>query len=253
MKKFTYCGMGLNLKFLSVVGSTLQGVNTNDSDLDLKGVFTWDNDLYFNLNQLQNSLEKTNTNKDEWNNLLKQLNQEFDLNLTENDDLVLYEAKTFFELSFKNDSNMFDMLYANENFVLYQTKTFKQVKENKDKFVDLFQASKRYQGMSATHLKQAEQNKGNVNKNYSKALQMLLSLDYLLKNKKHTCSLDLETRNYLKEVRNGNFDLENFLFRYKTLKENFASFEQSLDKNYNPRETYLKDFNNLLVSLYKEF
>ena len=97
MKNFTYDGMKLKLKFLSVVGSTLQGVNTNDSDLDLKGVFTWDNDLYFNLNQLQNSLERTNTNKDEWNNLLKQLNQEFDLNLTENDDLVLYEAKTFFE------------------------------------------------------------------------------------------------------------------------------------------------------------
>src|SRR5574344_1829467 len=101
MKKFQYNGMEFTLKFLGVVGSNLHGVNVANSDVDYKGVFTWNQDLLFGMKNLPSSLDKKNTDKDSWNNLLNQLNNEFNLNLQEDDDLVLYDAKTFFDVSFK--------------------------------------------------------------------------------------------------------------------------------------------------------
>lgn len=249
MKNFTYDGMKLKLKFLSVVGSTLQGVNTKDSDVDYKGVFTWDNDLFFGLKTLQSSLDKNNTKKDEWNNLLLQLNKEFNLNLNENDDVVFYSAQEFVDLSFKNDSNMLDMLYSQNDFVLYETNGFKLLRENKDKFLNLFMAFKRLLGMSQTYFNLAT--KGvNVHKHYSKSLQMLYSLKLLLLDNTYYCQLPLDMRLYLLDLRRGDYFLDEYLELHSDLKNELN--EMKFDKEYNSRVLYFDLFNDLLVSLQKE-
>lgn len=252
MKKFTYNGMELTLKFLGVVGSTLHGVNVKDSDVDYKGVFTWNTDLLLGMNNPQDSLDKKNTNKDEWNNLLLQLNKEFNLDLKEDDDLVLYEAKSFFDLSFKNDLNMFDMLYEPKEFVLYETNGFKNVKDNKYKFVNLYLAFNRFFGMSTTYLRDATNNKGNVHKNYSKCLQTLYSLEFMLKNGYYTHLLPLELRVYLIDLRNGNYFLDEYLEKLNSLKLELNNLSLSLDKSYNARSVNFDFMNKLLVDLYKE-
>ena len=251
MKKFQYNGMEFTLKFLGVVGSNLHGVNVKDSDVDYKGVFTWNTDLLFGMKNLPTSLDKKNTDKDEWNNLLYQLNKEFNLNLKEDDDLVLYDAKSFFDLSFKNDLNMFDMLYSSKEFVLYTTQAFENVRFNKDKFVNPYLASNRFFGMSTTYFNDAKNNKGNVNKNYSKALQTLFSLEFLLKNNYYSCSLDNDKKDYLLNVRNGNYSLEEYFKTLENLKNELNSL--TLDKLYNARSVHFDFMNQLLVDLYKEF
>lgn len=247
MKKFTYNGLNLTLQFFSVVGSTLHGLNTKKSDVDYKAVFTWDKEVMFGMKPYLSQLNKDNTTKEEWCDLLSQLNKEFNLNLQENEDLVLFSAKEFFELSYKNDSNMFDMLYASDEFVLYETKEFVEVKNNKEKFLNLYTAYNRYFGMSHSYLKFA--NKGeNTNKNLAKALQMLYSLELLLNEKKHYYRLPEELTQQLLKVRNGETSFEEANEKYDLLKNKLDSYDY--DKT-NTKNDYYDFMNNLLVNLHK--
>lgn len=247
MKKFSYKGKCFTLQFLSVVGSTLHGLNTKDSDVDYKAVFTWDKSVLFSMRTYLSQLNKDNTDKDEWCYLLSQLNKEFNLNLKSDDDLVLFSAKEFFELSYKNDSNMFDMLYSDEEFVLYQTEKFLEVRKNKEKFLNLYKSYNRYFGMSNNCFNLYK--KGlNKNKNLAKSFQMLYVLELLLKDKKHYCKLPEELNLELKQIREGNVNYDEMLVKYQNLKEKLDSMEY---EEVNNQDMYLDYMDNLLVNLYE--
>jgi len=48
----------LTLHFLTVVGSILHNLNGANSDVDVKGVFTWDNKELLGLNEPPDTLDK---------------------------------------------------------------------------------------------------------------------------------------------------------------------------------------------------
>lgn len=247
MKKYSYDGMGFSLHLFSVVGSTLHGLNNENSDVDYKGVFTWDKKVLLGMSKPLLSLDKNNTNKDEWELLLKDLNKDFGLNLTSDDDLVLFSAKEFFNLSYKNDSNMFDMLFNdNDKYTLLESEDFKELKKHRKNFVNNTLAFKRFFGMANNTLSEAK--KGvKTNKNLSKSLQMFYSLELLLKNGTFLPELPLELKQEVLNVKNGVLPLDKCFEKVENFKLKLDSFQFENNDNSN-----YKDFmDDLLVNLHK--
>jgi len=209
-------GYTVYLHYLTVVGSTLHGLNTSSNgDFDLKGVFSYETDLLLGLNDLPEQFDKNSMEGEDRLELLKLVFNHPTLNLKnqletlkqteqlhnvdlsffndeqsflEKQDLDLFEAKKFFLNTFKHDSNMFDMLFArnvsNGKFVLFSSKQFDELllSENQKLFFDLVlldnfnSAYKRFRGMGFNTFKLGKKNKSS--KDLAKSLQSL----YLLKN-----------------------------------------------------------------------
>lgn len=240
--------MGFSLHFFSVVGSTLHGLNNENSDVDYKGVFAWDKKVLLGMSKPLLSLDKTNTNQDEWELLLKELNKDFGLNLTKDDDLVLFSAKEFFNLSYKNDSNMFDMLFNDESkYVLFETEEFQEVKKHRKNFFNNTFAFKRFFGMAHSALEDAK--KGvRTNKNLSKSLQMLYSLKLFLNDGTYYVQLPLNLRLELLKVKNNECSLEEVFEKTEKLKEELSNF----DFNQNDNSVHKDFMDDLLVNLHKK-
>ena len=226
MNTFTLGGRKLKLLFLTVVGSTLHQLNLNNSDLDLKGVFVWDLDTSFSMNDNQVNLSKKNVLKDDWTKFTQDLNTSFNLNLKDNDsthsghklsemDLELFEVKEFFKLSLKNDSNMLDMLFSNLKHVHVED-SFNNVLKNRDLFLNLEFAKSRFLGMSSNCLKNAEKNNLLV-KDMAKSLQMLHSLLFFLQNNTFSPVLNNDDREEVLKVKNGDVPFEEVKLRYNEL------------------------------------
>lgn len=246
MKKYLYDGMGFSLHLFSVVGSNLHGLNNENSDVDYKGVFTWDKNVLLGMSKPLLSLNKDNTNKEEWKLLLNDLNKDFGLNLTEDDDLFLFSAKEFFNLSYKNDSNMLDMLYNDkEQYTLFVSEEFKEVKKHRNNFLNKSVAFKRFFGMSNGTLNEAKKGMKTY-KNLSKSLQMLYSLKLLLKENKHFPELPLELRKEVLEFKNGLLDLDKCFEKVEALKLELDNFK--FDEDLKECSKNLMD--SLLVNLH---
>ena len=106
--KLVVNGKCLTLHFLCVVGSNLHRLNGEDSDVDVKGVFTWEQDVVNGLNRPEEQLDNKNMRKEDRKELMEQLNKLFDREFDE--DLDLFEARKFFKNSMKSEPNMLDML-----------------------------------------------------------------------------------------------------------------------------------------------
>ena len=99
-------GKGLTLHFLTVVGSTLHNLNNSNSDRDVKGVFTWDQEVTNGMVVPAEQLDNKNMRKEDRAELMAQLNKLFD---TEFDGGPPYggcknEYVTYFEKYFSNVS-----------------------------------------------------------------------------------------------------------------------------------------------------
>jgi len=262
--KFTIQGKKFTLHFFTKVGSQLHKLNLKSSDLDLKGVFVWDKEVTSGLTLPQDNLDKNNVLKEEWLKLVNKLNENFSLNLEPNDDLVLFEARKFFQKSLKNDFNMLDMLYSNEKHLLCSDE-FKNVLENKDSFLNFNFAKSRFLGMSKNTLKLAKKHdtkmkefflKTNFSKNFkssnlkngnnellklhlkrskdgAKSLQLLFSLENLLLNEKYNPVLPEEQRLEVLSVKKGEVSMGDLLNRYSVLNNrlvNLVSNKELLNK-----------------------
>lgn len=258
-KTFTIGDRKFHLLFLTTVGSTLHKLNLEHSDLDLKGVFLWEKDLTYCLEPQQDSLDYKNTNKLEWSNLMKQLNKEFNLKLTDNDDLNLFEARKFMSVSLKNDFNMFDLLFNNLE-PIFLTDSFTKILNNKENFLHMEFAKSRFRGMAKSSLKDARKlafrgvrNKKENNdfyKSMAKSLQFLFSLSNLLKEQSYNPVLKEFQRKEVLEVKKG-------LKSFYSVENRYIELNEKLEKTFlNEKLLYKKsdvDFvNKLLVNLFKE-
>lgn len=256
-KTFTLGNKKLHLLFLTTVGSQLHNLNLSHSDVDLKGVFVWDLTSSCSLDTLSDTVEFKNTDLDEWTDFVNQLNNSLNLNLSVDDDLVLFEVKKFFLTSMKNDFNMFDMLFADKKHHVFNTDSFQKVLDNKLLFLNSELANLRFGSMAHSSLNKnakklyntpnkTEKQEKDLHKNLAKSLQFLFSLDNLLHSKTYSPVLPEEQRLEVLEVKKGNSNFENVSKRYRELKEAF-------DANFNNMEQFDnqdKDkLNQLLVDL----
>jgi len=240
-KRFEYACMGFTVHMLTVVGSTLHNLKLDGSDVDMKGVFVWDKEVLFGLDKPQDTLEYKNTDEKEWSKLVKELNKSFNLKLEDEDDFTLFEAKKFTLSALKNDSNMLDMLWSKP---FYTTGLFKKnFLDNRKLFLNSEMAKSRFRGMSQNCLKLGK--KLNKPKDLAKSLQMLYSLEFLLKNKDFNPVLEENKRLEVLEVKKGLVSSEKVEQKYTQLNEKV----DFLYEKTKPFESDKKLVNSLLVDL----
>lgn len=194
-------GRGFTLHFLSVVGSKLHRLDNKDSDTDLKGVLSWDNDVKNSLKAYDETLDNKNMSKEDRLELTKVLNEGLGLNLSPEDDFDLFESRYFFLTAMKNDSNMFDMLSS--NMVLYETEEFKNVRANRNLFNNFEYAKKRFLGMSFNTFKLGSKVGGSP-KDLAKSLQALYSFRDFVNTGSYNHLLQPLDRLLVKSVKEGN-------------------------------------------------
>ena len=91
------------LFFEAIVGSRAYGLNTPNSDTDIRGVFILPKNLYYGLEYTGQVNNETN-------------------------DIVYYELKRFMELLAKNNPNIMEMLSIPDNCVLYRHQLMEKIK-----------------------------------------------------------------------------------------------------------------------------
>ena len=247
---FTVNNKKLTLHFLTVVGSTLHNLNGLNSDVDVKGVFTWDNEELLGLNEPADTLDKKNMSENDRFELMSELEGRFGRKF--DDDLDLFEAKKFFKNAMKSDPNMLDMLWANEvsGMVLFCSNEFKKVLDNRMLFLNFELAKKRFLGMSFNTFKlgSKENNKNNF-KDLAKSLQSLFSFKNLVENKEFSPRLKESQRREVLAVKNNSFFKEHkeLVALVKVMRQDL---EDECDQLELPEsDNDLTKLNSLLLSL----
>lgn len=93
------------LVFEAITGSKAYGLDTAQSDTDIRGVFVLPKDMYYSLEYTAQVNNDTN-------------------------DIVYYELKKFMELLAKNNPNILEMLSVPEQFILQRHSIMNSLKEN---------------------------------------------------------------------------------------------------------------------------
>lgn len=243
--KLTVNGKNLTLHYLTVVGSTLHKLNGKGSDLDVKGVFTWEQDVVNGLVTPPDTLDNKNMSKEDRAELMKQLSDNFVDHFDE--DLDLFEGRKFFKNAMKSEPNMLDMLYANTvpGNVLYCSKEFKVVLDNRKLFVDMAQAKQRFLGMSFNTFKLGKKLKRS--KDLAKSLQTLLSFKNMVENGEYSPVLDEDQRHLVMNTKNDDFS-EKLVQVTNELRETFEAECNELEL---PKaEDNFETLNKLLLGLH---
>lgn len=223
-KTFTLGNKKLHLLLLTTVGSKLHKLELEGSDTDLKGVFVWDSSALFALDNVPDALDANKCEQNEWKDFMRQLNEEFNLDLEDDDDLAFFEAKKFFKTCLKNDANVLDMLFSCEQPV-FCADCFNEVFENRELFLDDFQAFERFTGMARGSMFEAKKlfvsdnlnakQENGLNKRLAKSLQFLFAFENLLESGVHNPVLKEEQRLEVLEVKKGNVVFDKVLSRFE--------------------------------------
>jgi len=237
----------LKLHFLTVVGSTLHKLNGENSDLDCKGVFTWEQDVVNSLVPPPEQLDNKNMKKEDRAELMVQLNEKF--NREFDDDLDLFHSRKFFKNAMKSEPNMLDMLWADtqEGMVLFCTPEFQKVLDNRKLFVNFNQAKQRFLGMSFNCLKLGTKENGR-SKDLAKSLQSLMSFKNMVLTGEFNPVLPEAERLVVQSVKEAD--------NTESLKSSVLSFRQKLEDECNVLELPEPEdnfgaLNKLLLDLHK--
>jgi len=238
--KFKLGNRIINIHYLAIVGSTLHGINTENSDTDIKGVFDWDLKELLKMKKPQESIDKNNTLKEDWIDFIKQISKAFNLKEEDIDDLVLFESKKFFENIIKNELNFLDLIHSNK-MLLIENK-FKEIKDKKYLFYDIERAKHKFLGMHKKYLKEYSKTKdlSKKYKNLGRSLHVLWLIEDFMIYKKYSPRLNDSKIEVIKSIRNGYFN-EN---------EVFKMYEKSIQK-IEKRFKYIK-LRNKLFKFYKQ-
>lgn len=243
--KLTLNGKSLTLHYLTIVGSTLHQLNTEQSDVDVKGVFTWEQNVINGLITPQDTLDKKNMSKEDRTELMQQLSDNFVDHFDE--DLDLFEAKKFFKNAMKSEPNMLDMLYADTTYgnVLYCSKEFKEILQKRKLFLNMEQAKKRFLGMSLNTFKLGKKLKRS--KDLAKSLQSLLSFKNMVLTNEYSPILEEEQRLLVMNTKKSEFS-DKLVQNTKELRE---TFEKECNKlKLSKQKDNFEILNNLLLSIY---
>jgi len=109
------------------------------SDSDFRGVFIAPPETKVGLTNSIDLIEvktdgKGNISK-EHKELIKELNQKLNLNMTEDEDIALYEIKKFIDLSLLANPNIMDLLFSDEDAIFYSNEKGQELLQNRDIFL----------------------------------------------------------------------------------------------------------------------
>lgn len=221
-----------NIVFLVVAGSHAYGLNTEESDLDIRGISMGTPDSILGM-------------------------ESFDIFENKNTDTVIYSMKRFMELAMKGAPNVLEILFSNPENILYCDKKIgKMLLDNRDMFL-----SKRiyysFKGYAKNALKDAEKKlETDVKKADKYAMHFVrlhLEVEEMLRTGSFNDVLD-RNRNMLMWIRNGSMRHGNKFT--EEFYESVRDFENLLEKAYQnsllPDTVDVKKVSGLLVEMNKE-
>ena len=222
-----------NIVLLVVAGSHAYGLNTEESDLDIRGISMGTSDSILGM-------------------------ESFDIFEDKNTDTVIYSIKRFMELAIKGAPNVLEILFSNPENILYcDRKIGKMLLDNRDMFL-----SKRiyysFKGYAKNALKDAEKkletNPKKADKYAMHYIRLCLEVITLLNGNDLTDVLK-NNRDMLMWIRNGSMRHDNKFT--EEFYENVRDFENLLGKAYQnsllPDTVDVKKVSGLLVKMNKEF
>lgn len=221
-----------NIVLLVVAGSHAYGLNTEESDLDIRGISMGTPDTILGL-------------------------ESFDVFENKNTDTVIYSMKRFMELAMKGAPNILEILFSSPENILYcDEKVGKMLLDNRDMFL-----SKRiyysFKGYAKNALKDAEKKlETDVKKADKYAMHFVrlhLEVEEMLRTGSFNDVLD-RNRNMLMWIRNGLMRNEDKFT--EDFYESVHDFENLLGKAYQnsslPDTVDVKKVSGLLVKMNKE-
>ena len=222
-----------NIVLLVVAGSHGYGLNTEESDLDIRGISMGTLDSILGL-------------------------ESFDVFEDKKTDTVIYSMKRFVELAMKGAPNVLEILFSNPENILYcDEKIGKMLLDNRDMFL-----SKRvyysFRGYAKNALKDAEKRLENEPKKADKYamhyIRLCLEVITLL-NGNDLIDVLKNNRDMLMWIRNGS--MRNGDKFTEGFYESVEDFENLLEKAYQnsslPDTVDVKKVSRLLVEMNKEF
>lgn len=222
-----------NIVLLVVAGSHGYGLNTEESDLDIRGISMGTPDSILGM-------------------------ESFDVFENKNTDTVIYSMKRFMELAMKGAPNVLEILFSRPENTLYcNEKIGKMLLDNRDMFL-----SKRvyysFRGYAKNALKDAEKRLENEPKKADKYamhyIRLCLEVIALLNGNDLTDTLK-NNRDMLMWIRNGSMRNGNKFS--EGFYESVEDFENLLEKAYQnsslPDTVDVKKVSRLLVEMNKEF
>lgn len=222
-----------NIVLLVVAGSHGYGLNTEKSDLDIRGISMGTSDSILGM-------------------------ESFDVFENKKTDTVIYSMKRFMELAMKGAPNVLEILFNNpENILYYDEKIGKMLLDNRDMFL-----SKRiyysFKGYAKNALKDAEKrletNPKKADKYAMHYIRLCLEVITLLNGNDLTDALK-SNRDMLMRIRNGSMRHGNKFT--EEFYESVRDFENLLEKAYQnsplPDTVDVKKVSELLVKMNKEF
>lgn len=221
-----------NIVLLVVAGSHAYGLNTETSDLDIRGISMGTPDLILGM-------------------------ESFDVFEDKNTDTIIYSMKRFMELAMKGAPNVLEILFSRpENTLHCNEKIGKMLLDNRDMFL-----SKRvyysFRGYAKNALKDAEKRLENEPKKADKYamhyIRLCLEVIALLNGNDLTDTLK-NNRDMLMWIRNGSMRNGNKFS--EGFYESVEDFENLLEKVYQnsplPDTVDVKKVSGLLVEMNKE-
>lgn len=222
-----------NIVLLVVAGSHAYGLNTEESDLDIRGISMGTPDSILGM-------------------------ESFDIFEDKNTDTVIYSMKRFMELAMKGAPNVLEILFSNPENILYCDEEIgKMLLDNRDMFL-----SKRvyysFKGYAKNALKDAEKkletNPKKADKYAMHYIRLCLEVITLLSGNDLTDVLK-NNRDMLMRIRNGSMRNEDKFT--EDFYESVHNFENILEKAYQnsllPDTVDVKKVSGLLVEMNKEF
>lgn len=222
-----------NIVLLVVAGSHGYGLNTEKSDLDIRGISMGTPDSILGM-------------------------ESFDIFENKNTDTVVYSMKRFMELAMKGAPNVLEILFSSPENILYcDEKIGKMLLDNRDMFL-----SKRiyysFKGYAKNALKDAEKrleiNPKKADKYAMHYIRLCLEVTALLNGNDLTDVLK-NNRDMLMSIRNGSMRHGNKFI--EEFYESVRDFENLLEKAYQnsllPDTVDVKNVSGLLVKMNKEF
>lgn len=225
--------LGKNIVLLVVAGSHSYGLDTEDSDLDIRGISMGTSESILGMDN-------------------------FELYESKTTDTVIYSMERFMELAMKGAPNILEILFSNPENILYcDEKIGKMLLDNRDMFL-----SKRiyysFKGYAKNALKDAEKrletNPKKADKYAMHYIRLCLEVTALLNGNGLTGVLK-NNRDMLMWIRNGSMRHGNGFT--EEFYESVRDFENLLEKAYQnsplPDTVDVKKVSGLLVEINKEF
>ena len=172
--------LGDNIILLVIAGSHAYGLDTEDSDLDIRGIAMETDDVLYGMNS-------------------------FDLYEDKKTDTVIYSLKKFMGLAMKGSPNILELLYTRPSDILYISEEGKRLLENRELFLSkaIYRTVRGFAKHSLQRIKKQTDPK-KINKGAMHLIRLYLSGIKALNTKNMPVYQDSNIK-MLKEIRYGKY------------------------------------------------